>query len=175
MADKDKDATIQRLDELEKRVKVTEDIEQIKQLFWRYINARTLRDSQAELDCFAEDGALNIGDNPVKGKTALAEFIAANETIEGVKVKPVPTEGQFLVHPLITVNGDRATGKWLLYTLFCHRITRQSLFWTQATYDIEYVRVNGEWKIQEIQWQPLIQPPGPPPYDFPGPLPVEEA
>ena len=104
MADKDKDATIQRLDELEKRVKVTEDIEQIKQLFWRYINARTLRDSQAELDCFAEDGALNIGDNPVKGKTALAEFIAANETIEGVKVKPVPTEGQFLVHPLITVN-----------------------------------------------------------------------
>ena len=175
MAEENLGEIMQRLEELEKRVKVGEDIEQIKQLFQRYINARTLRDSVAEVECFAEDGVLNIGDNPPRGKAAIAEFVKANEDIEGPKVKPVPTEGAFLVHPLITVDGDKANGKWLHYTLFCHRITRQSLFWTQATYDIEYIRENGEWKINEINWEPLIGPPGPPPYDFPGPLPVEEA
>jgi hypothetical protein len=173
MTEKTMEEVLRRLDALEKKAKITEDIEQIKQLFQRYINARTLRDSEAELACWAEDGVLGIGEEPIKGKAALAKFIEANEAVEGVKVKPVPTEGQFLVHPLVTIDGGKANGQWLLYTLFCHRITRQSLFWTQATYDADFIRENGEWKIFYIRWQPLIQPPGPPPYDLPGPWPRE--
>lgn len=168
------ESVLNRLAKLEDRVRIGEDIEQIKQLFQQYINARTLRDTKAELSYFAEDGVLKIGENGIRGKAALAEYIAANDAVEGIKAKPVPTEGQFLVHPLINVNGDKANGRWLQYTLFCHRITRQALFWTQAEYDVDYVRENGEWKISYIRWQPLIMPPGPPPYDYPAPLPSNE-
>ena len=56
-------------------------------------------------------------------------------------------EGDIVVHPIIRVDDDKATGKWLLYMMYCCPRTGQSLFWVQGFYNNEYVRENGEWKI----------------------------
>ena len=65
-----------------------------------------------------------------------------NEYKGGLKRK-----GDFFVHPIIRVDGDKATGKWLIYLMYCYPRTGQSLFWVQLFYNNEYVREKGEWKI----------------------------
>lgn len=159
----------QRLNEMEKRLKVSEDIEQIKQLHMRYQNAHTFHNAQDELDCWAEDCTFVGGDGeeiPIKGKEAIAKTIKQTESPWKESAEPIP-DGAFVVHPLITVDGDKANGNWLMYDMHSHPRTYQSLFWIQGIYNCEYVRENGEWKISYLRWRPRIHPPGRPPWDTP--------
>jgi len=152
----------QRVNEMEKRLKVYEDIELIKQLHIRYVNAHTFGNARDELECYTEDCVFDVGMEPLKGKKAIAEFMKQTELPESAE--PIP-DGAFVVHPLITVDGDRAKGNWLHYDMHSHPRTYQSLFWIQGIYDCEYERENGQWKISLMKWRDRIHPPGKPPWD----------
>lgn len=151
MANDSIEKILQRLDELETQVKSANDVEQIKQLFIRYINAKNEGKPEDELACLAKN-AVVIGGAPPPSRggppTPPGEGIA-NKT------------STFVVHPLIKVAGDRATGKWLHYVMHAHIHTFQSLYWVQSTYDVQYIRENGEWKIRRVKWEPKMGPPVP--------------
>ena len=150
----------QRLEELEKKARVAEDTEQIKQLHIRFKNAHVAGDHTGEAECFSENGILEIHDHGNvlrhEGKAAIGTF-GMGEKAEEIKIPQSPfTEGGFVVHPQITVDGDKAAGKWVNYNLFAITVTTQSVFWMQATEDAEYVRENGEWKISFMRWELLF-------------------
>ena len=145
------------LAQLSDRVKDAEDIEEIKQLQRRYVNALIKADWDDVMECFAEDAVFYayLKQEEIKGKDLIEKWFR-----ESIARNHVGQEGDFVVHPIISVNGDKATGSWLLYMMYCYPRTGQSLFWVQGFYDMQYVRVNGEWKFSYFKWSERMGLPG---------------
>jgi hypothetical protein len=156
------DELLLRIEALEKRVHVAEDIEAIKQLQNRYVNHLSFSEMGMNeiVDCFTDDAKIEVGPPVSPGKEGIAVFF------QTIKPGHSGREGNFVVHPIIKVNGDNATGKWLIYMMYSYQLTGQMLFWMQGVYDMEYKRVNGEWKISSMKWTRRIGPDAAPP--FPG-------
>jgi ketosteroid isomerase-like protein len=141
---------------LEKRVRITEDIQEIHKLQRRYVNALICTEWDDTTDCFAEDGVIDVYlHDKVKGKTAIEKFFK-----EELAVTHAGKEGDILVHPVITVDGDKAKGKWLLYMMYAYPRTGQALFWVQGFYEMEYVREKEKWKISYMSWTERMGLPG---------------
>jgi ketosteroid isomerase-like protein len=157
---------MQRIDELEKRITVAEDIEQIKQLQIRYLTGHTLNDGEAEAEGFADDATFFIAEEPLEGKEAITKFVtdhanmlkALSPYTGPYELEKVPTDGHFILHPVISVDGDKATGTWMQYCLSSEPVTMQMLYYVQALYEVEYVKRNGRWQIYHMKWTPRIGP-----------------
>lgn len=148
-----------RLEDAERRIGVNEDIEQIKQLHIRYMNALTFIEWEDVIACFAEDSSIDVQfGGLINGKAGVARFF--REMLPQIHIGK---EGIFAVHPQITVDGDRAEGNWLMYIMYADHRTWQARYWIQGIYDAEYVREKGVWKFSHLQWRPRLEPPGPPP------------
>ena len=160
------------LKELEKRVKRLEDIEEIKQLHIRYVNSLTQCRWDDVLDCFSENGATDFPEFGVsRGKAAVAKVFK-----EGIALEHIGEEATYCIHPIISVEGDKAKGSWLLYIhgVLPHQ-PRQfppelaarvaETFgeglpdWVQGYYEMEYVRENGKWKISLLKWSLRLKSP----------------
>lgn len=144
------------LEELEARIQVLEDIEEIKKLKATY--------------CYLCDAGL---DNP-KNRDELISHFTSDATVdfglgeasqfegpEGLKVffgEVVPGSVSFCIHmvhnPIIEVNGDTATGKWYYEAPTTDTSTGVAQ-WMMGIYNERYVRENGEWKFAFIgtQWK----------------------
>jgi hypothetical protein len=144
---------------LEERIRILEDIEQIKQLQYRYVNDLTTANWDDLMDCFDEN---SITDFPYPdhgmtvGKVAIDKDFReriAYEMIDG-------RSGDFVIHPIITVDGDKAKGSWLLYLQ--SELGRkyangdEAYDWENGFYDMEYVKKNGVWKISLLRWTKLV-------------------
>jgi hypothetical protein len=100
------------------------------------------------------------------GKKALTKFFREHsEEIKAIdpfvgpyKLEKIRTDGHFLIHPVISVAGDRATGTWMEYNLTSEPITMTLLYLVQATYDVEYVKRDGKWLIYSLDFQRTIEP-----------------
>ena len=150
------------LEELEKRLRTLEDIEEIKQIQIRYVNCLTTTDWDELIDCFAEDAFVDLSEG-YHGKEEIAGFYKGEITMTHIG-----KEGNYLVHPVIAVDGDTARGSWLLYTLFSQPHTLQTGAmplaepapdWMHGFYDMEYVRENGRWKISRLKWRKRLESP----------------
>jgi ketosteroid isomerase-like protein len=131
------------LEELGKRVRALEDLEEIKKLHQKYMNLMDNLQYKEVLDLFTEDASVEIRNSGVlKGKEALTD-IYVNKL--GRRPK---TEGHFVIEPDITINGDTATGTWLVYMLF----SKPTVEWVQGRNDAEYVKVGGKWKIRSMKF-----------------------
>ncbi len=53
-------------------------------------------------------------------------------------------------NPIIEVNDDTATGIWYILEPCTHAEGNRAV-WQAARYDDEYVRVDGEWKVQNLK------------------------
>lgn len=154
------EATENALKELEQRVRVTEDIQEIHRLQRSYVNALICTEWDTCADCFAEDALVDVYlHEPVKGNAAIRKWFK-----EELPKTHAGKEGDVLVHPVIEVDGDKAKGTWLIYLMYCYPRTGQSLFWVQIFYNMEYVRENGKWKISYMNaWERMGLPgTGPP-------------
>ncbi len=144
-----------RLLDLEKRQQATEDIEAIKQLHYRYMNNFMMANWDEVLNCFADDCFLDVlpGNEPVKGIKEI------EKVFRGILGKShTGKEGDFLVHPLIQVNGDTAKGNWTMYMMWMHADTCEPLFWVQGAYDAEYIKSGGGWKFSSLKHRGRIGP-----------------
>lgn len=129
-------ATKKALTALEQRVRATEDIQEIHQLQRRYVNALVCTEWDLCADCFAEDGRVDVYlHDPIRGKETIRKWFK-----EELALTHAGKEGDILVQPEITLDGDRAKGKWLLYMMYAYPRTGQALFWVQGFYENEYVR-----------------------------------
>lgn len=149
-------ATEVALKNIEKRVRVTEDIQEIHQLQRRYVNALMRTEWDNAVDCFAMNAKIDVYlHKPITGKAAIDKWFK-----EELSITHAGKEGDIVVHPIISVEGDKAKGSWLLYMMYFYPRTGQSLFWVQGFYDMEYVRENGTWKISLMKWTERMGLPG---------------
>ncbi len=142
------------LQELEKRVKALEDIEEIKQFHINYILMLNEQDFEGMIECFTDD-IYEEGLIPGlkhKGKAELGKFL--RDMAKDQRETKLWKGGQILVHPIISVDGDTAKGTWTWWRLdmpheFTSRQGRQVMLFEdwEANCDMEYRRVNGKWKI----------------------------
>ncbi|MBN1191070.1 MAG: nuclear transport factor 2 family protein [Dehalococcoidales bacterium] len=139
------------VEEMEKRLRLLEDIEEIKKLHETYVYTLSSRQWDAWLDCFAEDAVADIQMHSLRrGKKEIEKLIWEDFD------KLPKTPGHLVEEPMIKVDGDRAKAHWILY-LF--RYTKP--FWIQGRHECEYVKVNGRWKFSLVRfkrpWPPLPQ------------------
>jgi ketosteroid isomerase-like protein len=154
------EATVEELGgtvaELRGRVRGTEDVNEIKQLHWTYLNALMATNWDVCAGCFAEDALVDVYlHDPVTGRAAIERWFK-----EELSQTHAGKEGDVCIHPIITVDGDTATGNWLLYMMYFYPRTGQSMFWVQGYYDMDYVREDGAWKIAVMRWHETIGLPG---------------
>ena len=146
------------LEELEKRLQVLEDIEEIKKIQLLYFNALTIADYDEVLKTFSKDGVVDIHAGLAKGSKEREKLFK-----ETLSQHHIGKEGNFCVHPIISVDGDKATGSWLVYLQFAQprkMVPRPSILatddapdWMQGFYENEYVKENGKWKISYLKWR----------------------
>lgn len=144
------------LEDLEKRLKVLEDIEEIKRLkarYCAYCDDNYNADGIASL--FTEDA---VWDGGMRGKAE------GREGIRSFFIR-APQRLSFAVHmvlnPIIEVDGDMAKGTWYLFQP-CTYAEGDQAVWGSARYDEEYIRINGEWKFKSLKltsyfWTPFDQ------------------
>jgi len=146
------------LKELEKRIRVLNDIEEIKKLHYRYFNGLLKSDINEILPCFAENGVIDVHAGIAKTHKKRVAFFT-----KLLSEHHIGKEGLFMVHPIINVDGDRATGKWLVYIQFARprkMVPRPTIFttdeapdWMQGFYETDYTRDNGEWKVSYMKFR----------------------
>ncbi len=142
----------------EERLRALEDIEEIKQLQVHYVNCLMTTNWDDLANCFAEDGVVDLHLGRIQGRGEIGTFFK-----DTISVNHQGKEGLFLVHPIVSVDGDKAKGHWLLYFQYAlprklvprppHRLVEDAPDWTQGFYNAEYVRENGTWKISYQKWR----------------------
>ena len=166
-------ATEDALEEMRERVRVTEDIQEIHQLQRRYVNAMMCTEWDDAVDCFAENGATDFPEYGVsRGKAAIEKVFK-----EGIAYQHIGEEATYCIHPIISVEGDKAKGSWLLYIhgVLPHKPRNyppdlaarikevlgegEIPDWVQGYYEMEYIRENGKWKINLLRWRARIKSP----------------
>ena len=166
------------LEELEKRLRTLEDTEEIKKLQYRYIDCLNQCKWDDIADCFAVDGICEVLPGPRKGKAAITKSFK-----EEISFAHIGEEGLYCIHPIISIEGDKAKGNWLMYVQPAKKhgkprelpqipspellargregygVAEQLPDWVQGYYNNEYVRENGEWKIKWLKWYPRLMSP----------------
>lgn len=140
------------LEALEARIKVLEDIEEIRKLkaTYCYLCDAGLDDKRNRdelVSHFSESAKVDFGLGPAsqfEGKEGLKTFFG----------QVVPGTLSFCMHmvhnPIIEVSGDTATGRWYYEAPTTDASTDRAQ-WLAGTYEEEYVRENGEWKFAFIR------------------------
>jgi ketosteroid isomerase-like protein len=139
------------LKELEKRVAALEDIEDIKKLHREYLFWFNNQQWEEMIDCFAENATAEIGAHGLRrGKEEITKLFKINIANRVTSWKG----GHFVTQPVISIDGDKATGHWLLHIFVFHTQTPTgpSYKWTQGRYDCEYAKVNGKWKFSSLKF-----------------------
>jgi hypothetical protein len=146
------------LEEMQKKLQIAEDIENIKMLQYHYVNSLILTKWDDILECFAGDAEVDIGgeekgDSIIKGKAAIGRLFK-----EGVSISHVGKEGILAAHPIIHVNGDSAAGTWLAYFMHIRSRGKEPLLdWMQGFYECRYVKENGKWKFSYLKWRARLK------------------
>ena len=141
--------------ELQKRIQALEDIEEIKNMHRQYVYWLATHTHWDEMiDCFAEDAIVDIRIyGPKFGKVEINKLF--RDIISEAKVMTdSPPGGHFLMQPVININGDKATGHWLLDRVF-DDVTKPEgpiLKMMGGRYDCEYKRENCKWKFKYLKW-----------------------
>ena len=133
------------LADLEKRITRLEDIEAIKQLKARYCEiCDDTHNPDTIASVFAEDAIWESADF---GKAE------GHEAIRGLfsNFRKLFTFSQHnIMNPIITVDGDRATGSWYIMGPWTHAENNEEK-WMALRYDDDYVKVNDVWKYQHLR------------------------
>ncbi len=146
------EALMNRVEQLENRVRIAEDIEAIQQLTARYCRASDKLDVMPPdyvehiAECFTEDGIWDGG--PIFRAEGMEGFqeLWGRGGERGIS---------FIIHratnPVITVTGDTARGLWHMLALV---IEHGDALWTAGLYDNLYVRTPSGWKIKLMNYEP---------------------
>jgi len=140
------DSSEKRLEALEARLQTMEDIEAIKQLQYRYKNAFMQAKWDEVIDCFSEDATLDIKPDGTNVGKGMAEV---KRQFGNMAKAHVGAETDIVYHPVISVSGNKGKATWFVTdTMHIKDQGQQSIY---GIYTMEYVKVNGKWKISFIQ------------------------
>ena len=132
------------LQELERRVRAIEDLEDIKKMQRYYMSCLDNLQFSKALDLFTEDAEVEVRNSGVlKGKKSFSQIYLGT-----LAKRTERHEGHLVGQPVITVDGDRAAGYWMVYMFF----SVPTVEWVQGRNDCEYVKVNGKWKFSKLKF-----------------------
>jgi hypothetical protein len=146
------------LEEMEKRLRVLEDSEEIKQLNEYYVENFNPPVWGKIEPCFSKDAVVDVHAGKVKGREEIRKLATSN-----ISKIHTGVDEYYVVHPRISVSGDKAKGNWLLVELIAK--PRKYPFklpflpadyvpdWMSGFQDVEYVREDGKWKISLMRWR----------------------
>lgn len=138
------------LEEMEKRLRELEDLEEIKNLHRNYIYWVNSHSWDDVLDCFTEDTWVHIESRPLRrGKAELSKLFK----VDIAKTNEDTNGCHFVTQPVISIDGDKATGYWFMCIVFAvSSPTGPTLAWRQGRHDCEYIKVDGKWKFGSIKY-----------------------
>ena len=130
---------------LEQRITRLEDIEAIKQLKARYAEiCDDLHNPDRICSVFAPDAIWESPDFGVaKGHAQIRELFVNFQ-------KMFSFSQHNMMNPIITVDGDRATGSWYIFGPWT-QTEDSAQKWLALRYDDDYVKVDGEWKYAHLR------------------------
>ena len=143
-----------RLASIETRTARVADVDAIENLqgSYGYYTDKMLWDEV--LDLFADDGTLEIGPSGVYvGKDSIRRYLYS---LSGGKQGPL--EGvlneHFQLQPIVTVapDGQSANARWRAFLMLGVYGSGSGGNWGEGTYENEYVKQNGVWKIRKLHW-----------------------
>lgn len=133
------------LEDLERRVRVLEDVEAIKTLKFRYADACDRGYDADDLAAFfAEDAVWDGGlFGRYEGREAIRQFFRdVSSTITFAM--------HYMMNPIVEVDGDRGHGSWYLFQT-CTFAEGNTPILGAARYDEEYVKIGGAWLFQRLR------------------------
>lgn len=140
---------------LEARIQQLEDVEEIRNLKYRYAQHANIINGPGDLESFAalftEDALWDVGLGMFQGPASILKAMS------GV-TQQWQRAMHFMINPLITVDGDEATGVWSgLFPLVNQENPRP--VWHCLIYDERYVRTTSGWKFSSVTVRSVFEPP----------------
>lgn len=149
-----------RVEELEKRLRTMEALEEIKKLHREFVhrmNNKPTEGRSRNMDSFTEDAVLDIWKHGIRRGKKEIEALAST-TLRQMTQRA----SDILVQPVITIEGDKAKGQWGLYMFMPGVVTpsgKSLLKWEAGRLFVEYAIEDGRWKISSMKltrpWPPL--------------------
>jgi ketosteroid isomerase-like protein len=140
---------IERLEKIvedhEKELRAFKDIKELQDLHTRYAYLLCTREWEKIVDLFTDDAvAVLHRRGRSRGKEELTKIF--KEVVQNNRGRG--RDGHIALQPDIQVKGDKATAHWLMYIMILDPNGGHENMWTHGRHDVEYVRVDGAWKIK---------------------------
>ncbi|HLG89442.1 MAG TPA: nuclear transport factor 2 family protein [Alphaproteobacteria bacterium] len=127
--------------ELAHLVQQQADIEAIKQLKYRYCAfCDNGYDADGIASLYTEDGVFEGDGGCFEGREAIRKLFNGSDAAYEFAIHNV-------MNPIITVDGDEATGEW---KLFQPCTINGQAFWISGVYRDRYVRIDGAWRFKHV-------------------------
>jgi hypothetical protein len=137
-------------EDLERRIRTLEDIKEIENLQNQYIYWLTNNQWDDIMTCFTENATANVYTHGLHhGKKEIMDMF--KEEISKVN-EGKDRDGHSVFQPIISVDGNKAKGQWLMYVWVSDPITGKAQKWWNGKYDNEFEKVDGKWKISSLKW-----------------------
>lgn len=137
--------------ELLSRVERLEAVQQIAEVHNDYVRALADRDWDRVADHYTDDAYCDIRNHGVhRGRNEIRKMFA-DDLEHVVRTR----DGYILSSPVITVDGDTASGEWIWHRLQSDFHTALGTIrvwgpWSEGKYRCEYRRVGSRWKISKL-------------------------
>ena len=124
---------------------VADDVEQVRQLKYRYLRTLDTKDWDAFEDCFLPDATADYAGLAFADREALVDYMRTNLGPEIVTMHHVH-------HPEIAVDGDTATARWYLHDQVISAVLEFRLEGA-AFYEDTYRRTPEGWKVAHTGYE----------------------
>lgn len=139
-----------QIKELEARIRKTEDFQAITNLQAQYSYLVDAEQMDKLVGLFAEDFVWEVGVDKMVRITSKPELL---EYLQSAGAGNVMMRHQVLT-PYIEVNGDKAKGAWYMFGPGTSATKDGEVAnWTQGTYNNEYLREKGVWKLSLLSFK----------------------
>lgn len=122
-----------------------DDLEQIRQLKYRYLRTLDTKQWEQFADCFLPEATADYAGLAFPDRDALVEFMRAN-------LGPDMVTMHHCHHPEIEVDGDTAHGRWYLHDQVISAELRFRLEGA-AFYEDRYVRTAEGWRVSHTGYE----------------------
>ena len=136
------------LEELEARIRVLEDIEEIKKLMASYCYLIDTSQWDDVVGLFAENARAEYGPlGSYEGEDGIATFF------KDVVPNTQSWSAHQVLNSIVTVEGKKAKGTWYLFCPISIRSPEgDRAVWIQGRYDNEFVKMGGRWKFSLLRF-----------------------
>lgn len=141
-----------RVESMQRQIDDVQAVKAIEKLQTQYLNYVIYNKLDDVWTLFTEDGVLDVFQEkpPAKGAEEITAIFQERKAMVEENMKKGERAIMFDGSPLITVEGDKAKSSFLLFNIMA--MDKQGLGVQQGSYDLEFMKENGQWKISSLKY-----------------------